>query len=301
MTRRILVAIPHFYRQGADQRYGSGSDQPQQRLNALVRCLAGLHQSLGSRHGVLEVANRRALPANDAIKTELDVVVCTTGAHHLMDRFKPVPGLYRHEVTEAEPMRLVYECHRVLREARGRYDYYAYMEDDLVIHDALFLEKLTAFNNEAGPRALLQPNRYEVALGRPFDKFYVDGDLSRDVVTRFVDFGDGEPIQRTTAAFGRTILFERTLNPHSGCFFLNAAQLETWLACSAVVEGRADFIGPLESAATLGLMQSFAVYKAASECAGYLEIEHGGTRFLSLVGRTISVDPGLGKGHEHTH
>ncbi|HSD34306.1 MAG TPA: hypothetical protein VLE26_02720, partial [Alphaproteobacteria bacterium] len=45
----------------------------------------------------------------------------------------------------------------------------------------------------------------------------------------------------------------------------------------------ASFIGPLESAATLALMRSFAVYKPALDCADFLEIEHQDDRFMRVL------------------
>jgi len=39
----------------------------------------------------------------------------------------------------------------------GQYDYYAYIEDDIVVTDALFLSKRHLFDQRFGPEALLQP------------------------------------------------------------------------------------------------------------------------------------------------
>jgi hypothetical protein len=287
--RRILIAIPHFYKQGDNASYGSGSAQPEIRFAALLRCLAGLHQTFGPKQGVLDIATRTAYPANQALWNTLDIVICTTGQSHLLQRFGHAPALFKHQPTSAEPMRLGYACHTVLREAAGRYDLYGYMEDDLVLHDPLFLDKLDAFRGYAGEGSVLQPNRFEVALGRPFDKLYIDGDLRRGLVEQFVNFADGAPEAVDMPVFGRTMRFARTLNPHSGCFFLTNQQLGAWANCPEVMRGDTSFVGPLESAATLGLMRAFAVYKPHAANAGLLEIEHCGTRFLSLVGQSIPV------------
>ncbi len=42
-------------------------------------------------------------------------------------------------------------------------------------------------------------------------------------------------------------------------------------------------IGPLESAATLGIMRSLKIYKPAPENANFLEVEHHGCRFIRLI------------------
>ena len=49
--------------------------------------------------------------------------------------------------------------------------------------------------------------------------------------------------------------------------------------------------GPLESAATLGIMRHFRVYKPARENAAFLEIEHLDRRYLGRVFNPTSGDP----------
>jgi hypothetical protein len=89
-------------------------------------------------------------PANESSAFELDVVVCTTGDHHLVERLGLPPGLFTHEPTNAEGPLLGFECHRVLRERLGAYDVYGYMEDDLGIGDSWFFAKLAWFTAWAG-------------------------------------------------------------------------------------------------------------------------------------------------------
>ncbi len=80
--------------------------------------------------------------------------------------------------------------------------------------------------------------------------------------------------------FGQSLVFQRVSNPHSGCFFLNAAQLARWMEQPDFAVPSTVFGGPLESAATLGIMRHFRVYKSARENAAFLEIEHLDPRYL---------------------
>ena len=41
-----------------------------------------------------------------------------------------------------------------------------------------------------------------------------------------------------------------------------------------------SFAGPLESAATLGIMKTFRIYKPANDNAGFFEILHTNNRYL---------------------
>ena len=61
--------------------------------------------------------------------------------------------------------------------------------------------------------------------------------------------------------------------------------METWSRQPHFLDRDTSFIGPLESAATLGIMRTFRVYKPAVESAGFLEIEHFGTSFLGELRR----------------
>ena len=81
------------------------------------------------------------------------------------------------------------------------------------------------------------------------------------------------------------LAFRRPTNPHSGCYFLNANQMASWAARGDFLDRDASWIGPLESAATLGVMKAFRVYKPSPENAAFLEVEHWGTGFIDQVRR----------------
>jgi hypothetical protein len=78
-------------------------------------------------------------------------------------------------------------------------------------------------------------------------------------------------------------VIERALNPHSGCFFLTAAQMKRWAESAHFLDRDTRFIGPLESAATLGIMRTFKVYKPARNSANFFEIEHRDDAFIRMV------------------
>jgi hypothetical protein len=178
-------------------------------------------------------------------------------------------------------MLLGFECHAALREGIGRYDLFAYLEDDLICRDPWFFAKLTWFGGHLGDQVLLQPNRYEVCSLGFVPKAYVDGDIARNLTSKYQNL---EQLPELSSSFlGTSIRFHRPPNPHSGCFFLNARQMAHWAAQRYFLDRDTGFIGPLESAATLGIMRTFRVYKPALENANFLEIEHYGTGFISQL------------------
>jgi hypothetical protein len=282
---RILVTIPHYYK-AADGAHGSSSASSLgRRIQALSEAILALHQLCGYRTCEIDIARKTAIPLPSTC--HVDIVVCTTGTNHLVPELPLPSGLFRHHATQAEPLMLGFECHAVLQEFLDRYDYYAFLEDDLVIHDPWFFEKLEQFNRFTAVQDLLQPNRYEISASGPFAKAYVDGDIRPQATSAFQDV----TVQPTLKGhiLGLPVQFRRPLNPHSGCFFLSQAQLEYWISQPHFLDRDVRFVSPLESAATLGIMKTFRIYKPDRVCANFLEIRHADHRFIQLIGRQVAV------------
>jgi hypothetical protein len=289
---RILVAIPHFFRRQATGRHGSTQRDPLPRIRALSACITGLRANLASEQVVIQLATRTAQTANRSLASEIDIAICTTGADHLVERLPLPRDWFRHVPTNAKPELLGYECHAVLRDGLDAYDYFAFLEDDLVVHDPTFVTKTAWFAQAAGEDAVLQPNRFEINPGRVPPKAYIDGDIVRRATLSLQDVDHLPEIK--LSAFGREIVFRRPLNPHAGCFLINRAQMRRWAAQPYFLDRSAAFVGPLESAATLGLMRTFRVYKPAVANAGFLEIEHAGQAFIGQIGSVVAFadEPG---------
>ncbi|HEV7223213.1 MAG TPA: hypothetical protein VGN42_10970 [Pirellulales bacterium] len=284
---KILFAIPHFYDPAGGGRYGSLSPDPRPRVQALSACLATLHHVFGQEQKQIDIARRVVVPANQAQRNEIEIVICTSGDRHLLAQL-PVPQqLYWHRPSTAEPMLLGFECQQVLREALGKFDYYCYLEDDLLLADPWFFFKLAWFNRLAGDGCLLQPHRYEMLGHVAARKVYIDGDLRPEVYSPFCDL-DALP-EIAGEALGVPVAFRPARNPHSGCYFLSAAQMAHWAAQPHFLDRDASFVGPLESAATLGVLRTFKIYKPAREQAAFLEIQHYGSQFLAQVGAQLPI------------
>jgi hypothetical protein len=283
---RILFAIPHYFTQNLAGNYGSERSAPEARVSAIRSCLASLRHNFSEAQGLLDGFQRQIHAANGDLAATVTIALCTTGDSHLIDH---LAGLgVDHVPTHADPRLLGFECHKVLRGGLGRYDYFAYIEDDLRIADPLFFTKLAWFSAQIGDAAVLQPNRFELVEEPASYKLYIDGNPHDRRFHAGLQRIDGE--RRVAApAFGRQVAFQRVDNPHSGCFFLNAAQFARWASEPDFAVPSTAFCGPLESAATLGIMRHFRVYKPARENAAFLEIEHLDLRYL---GRRLAVVAG---------
>lgn len=284
---RILVTIAHFFNPDSKGKHASQRKDPRPRLLALSQSLAALHQLFGKSQSIINIGQKLAFPANQMQANHLDIVICTTKDYHLLNLLRLPAHFYEHYPTKAEPLLLGFECQAVLRDCLGQYDYYCFLEDDLILHDPWFFIKLNWFTQQASDLCLLQPNRYEVSTHILNCKAYIDGDLAPRVTARFQNVNEQPELKGKI--LGMPITFRRAFNPHAGCYFLNANQMAYWASQSYFLDRDTSFVSPLESAATLGLMKTFRVYKTAPEHASFLEIQHFGTGFLNLIGEQIGL------------
>ena len=286
---KALFVIPHYFRPvGAapdGRAHGSVGRDPRPRVDALTACLTAIREVAGPRACVLSHTDRQARRLAGGVAA--DVVVCTAGDNHLLGSLDPSVGGWSHRATGADPPLLGYEGHAVLRDRLGGYDYYCYLEDDIVLSDPWLFRKLDWFRGQFGDARLLQPNRFETGPHPLVDKMYVDGDLPPEV-TAGLQAPAGPP-ELSAEVLGRPVVFRTTTNPHAGCFFLNADQMERWAGTPYFLDRSAAFVGALESAATLGIMRTFGVYKPAAENADFFEVRHHGTAYLGMIAPGVEV------------
>ncbi|NVO13809.1 MAG: hypothetical protein HXX10_07215 [Rhodoplanes sp.] len=278
---RILVVIAHYFKHdsSADLTSGLGSGRaPFAKIAALNAQLVALHRYFGPRRASLDPDDPqgRGKPAD-----RLDIVVVTKRDANLVDFIGLDASAYTVEHAEVEPMMLAFEAQRIMRERAGGYDLYAYMEDDLIVDDPAFFDKIAWFAQTFGPQAMLLPIRYEMGWTGTPAKVSISVRLSRDGVA---PFRRPELAPSVTGTWnGRAQTFRLPGNPHAGCFAVTDAQLALWMARPSFYDRDASWCDPLVSAATLAPGKVFGLYMPAEPDPWFLEIEHYGTRYASIV------------------
>jgi hypothetical protein len=272
--KRLLFVIPHFYRHDPSSALGSKREAQEVRANAIARTVTRLHETFGPSAMV-----RPELRAPAATRHQVDVVIVTTGPDHVLDAVGPVQLLVHHEQTDVPPLDLPFAAHRVLAQEIDRYDAFGYLEDDIVVHDPFLFDKQEWFCSVAGHDSLLMPSRYEASGGA---KVYPDADLPA-VSLEELALPSG-PQTVTARWMGIDLTFVRPSNPHAGCFYVDAAQMERLTRHPLFGVPNRAFVGPLETAATAAVTETFRVYKAVSPHTDFLEVEHQGSHFLSTWG-----------------
>ena len=278
---RALVVFAHYFKAEANAEYSSTNERRRgARRESIARTLLAWRAHF-TETASLNVEHRK-LELNAPAIEEVDLAVVVNGDDHLLDdALLTRLNVQKFTFALEQPRLLPFMAHRIMSDLKSRYDWFVYSEEDLLIHDADLFAKLTAFQHNFGPRRVLQPNRYEINAAALRPKTYIDGDLRFALMSRLlamVDETEPSLVQRESGGGPR---FDRAQNPHSGFFALSAEQFHFWTQQKHFADMDCSFISPLESAATLGLLKTFSVYKP-SRPMHYLEIEHLDTKFSNL-------------------
>jgi hypothetical protein len=287
---RILFVICHYF--GAksatdDASIFSSQLDPLARIAAVNASMVSLHRHFGPRRHGVDASAR--LPEDRTPERRLDIVVLQVPGKGLLDGIGIDPSCYTVEYFDGPPLMLCFEAQRVLRERVGGYDCYAVIEDDIVIHDPLFFDKLCWFERLFGVRSLLQPLRYEMAQSGTPAIVVADPVLSAANLTPF-----RRPDQKEHLVadwHGRRQTFVVPDNPHASGYFVSDAQLRHWIGTPWFYDRDASWIGPIESAMSLSLGRAFDLYRAADPDPFFLCVEHYGTRYARATA-PIGVDYG---------
>jgi hypothetical protein len=278
---RALVVFAHYFKAESKSTYSStNAAQREARRESIARVLLAWRAQFGETAS-LNVEHKK-LELNPPALDTLDMAVVVNGDDHLLDdAMLNRLGVEKLSVSLDQPRMLPFMAQRIMEQRKARYDWFVYSEEDVLPHDASFFGKLGAFQKNFGARRVLQPNRYEVNAAALRAKTYIDGDLRIGLMSRlfsFVPETENLLVQRDASG---VLKFARAMNPHSGFFALSAEQFEMWSSAKHFLDMDCSFISPLESAATLGLLKTFSVYKPVLPMH-HLEIEHLDTKFSNM-------------------
>ena len=288
----VRVAIPHFCRiaEADGEGYGYGSSRPDAalfRVAALSRCLGGvLSLARGLDEEILGIAEANVLQAPRvecsafrAAGIVIDCHVFVCGDDYLADALLAFE--YRvtvHQVDLEDPRRLPFAARDFLLndDAAGTADLSLYLEDDLVIQDRLYLDKMLWFLRETKHQFALMPHRYELTGNHLSPRLFVDGPVN---IAALPDHQKpAEQVASGQFDGGPVVHFDVASNPHSGSFCCSALQRQQLLLLGVADEG---FIGPLETVATFTVLQHLPVMKPTWLNRDFLLVEHAHPSFLA--------------------
>jgi hypothetical protein len=271
---RLVFAIAHYWSEDSST-LGARRSTAEQRATMLRRVIATLHETFGGA--------RKVSPGVDVgfgpERTIKVLVVTTDDGSHLIDRLAAVRPLFSHVERHIEDPRLLpFECRSVLAEHLGEFDEYAALEDDIIVADPMFFDKLHWFRAHAGSDAVLMPNRFERLDGL---KAYIDPVLSPQETASFQDLGAAREIRLSWTSVGEVVL-RQVDNPHASCWFVSAEQMARWSQHPGFATPSDEFISPLESAMCPAVGGPFRLYKPVAPRPDYLEVEHVNHAYLEM-------------------
>ena len=294
----VRVVIPHYFQElkageQIEVGEGFGCRQPgarQRRSIAFQQCLLGLINLRRSRQQLIldlvsaqpESFDMRAHAGLDEeISIEIVVVIhsqqtCLDAvllSNHQYLRVLPCPSV--------DPQALGLSARDYLIHHPDPADLNLYIEDDLVVHDYLFLDKLLGLAVATEYESVLMPHRYELLpVSHRSSKLLVDGHIEFEGACEWHVPEAGVFFNRFLG--GQMISFDRPANPHAGFFGLSKYQLESIAHQELPLTG---FVGPLETAATLTPGSFFQIFKTSLSDASFFWIEHAFPSFLGYSRR----------------
>jgi hypothetical protein len=277
---RVLLVIPHFFKAIEKSPHSSNHlGQLEHRKKSLDKLLMSWRAQY-CETATINIPDKNFHIQRSLIQT-LDIVILTNGSNHLLD--KSTLDLYQCRQVNVEcvnPKMLPFGSYQIFKRELEAYDWFVYSEDDLLLTDSLFFIKQKIFQDEFGFKRLLQPNRFELNVRGPRFKTYIDGDQSDIFFNSSIkDLPDQDLLFQNLNSY--QMKYRRARNPHSGFFCLSKEQLTYWISKDYFLNLDCSFVSPLESAATLGILRTFSIYKPESN-RGFLEIEHLDDKFSSL-------------------
>jgi hypothetical protein len=283
---RILLAIAHFFRAEEGSNHSSTDAHRRDQRAIAIRSVI---DSWRGHYGAVSSINvwQKKFEPMAGVADQLDIIVLVNGENHLLDaEYCRSRGVRLYDAKLDNPRMLGFTAHKLFADARNIYDVFAFSEDDLRPTGGDLVPRILAFQDDFGWRRVLFPNRFEWNQRGPALKTYIDGMLRPGLLAPFeTTLPDERFVKGRQGA--RPLSFQRATNPHCGFFALTAEQLAHWVAQPHFGDQDCSFISPLESAATLGILKTFPIYKPFGRNMGWLEIEHLDTRFsgMNLPGR----------------
>ena len=287
----MRAVIPHYFAEAEapvrEIGAGFGSRHPGSRLPrsiALSRCLHGL-LNLRRSNQDLQLDFRSATgvataSAEDLFDIRVEVVVVVHQDACLLDVIVPlVPQVRVLKLDLEDPRNLGLAARDWLIDHPAPADLNLYLEDDLVIQDPLFADKILWMAQRSNHQCVLMPHRYE--LTRRLDlppRLLIDGTIDHEEFAAWHRPSPGVAVGEFRGQQG--LQFDCPSNPHAGCFGISRQQLSVLKEMQLPREG---FVGPLETAATYTVGCAFTLLKPALADRRFLMIEHGHPSYLGYL------------------
>ena len=272
---KVLLTIPHVFAPKEGSLYSSQTEAKRAiKQEALRRATIEnlnrhsqrhwIHASLGKAKPVVT----REQSTSDGV--DLTIQLYTPPSASLADTLPMDPNLQLIDPGVDDFTQVPKVSSRCALELAEHYDIVGYMEDDLLIEDPNFFEKLHYLHRTVPDIFAFLPHRCEHIPGNGDVILSGDPDGGRNDLF----WATGETIEVPWPTTNKK--FYRATNPHSGCFFLSQKQALRVRAFWEEMQWSSDFVlsGPLEQAGSGLLLPVLKLMKPVVEHYRFLMIRH---------------------------
>ena len=272
---KILLCIPHVFSPKTGSLYSSQTEAKRNtKQKALCEATIGnlsrlsqehfIHASLGKGQPVV------TRPLKTAMGVEITIQIFTQKNQNLVASLNSDPRIDIKEHSLDDPRDIPLVASRALLEQSNDYDLVGYMEDDLLIEDTEFFDKIRFLNAQHGDQYVFLPHRCETIPN--LGDVILSGDPDGGRKDLFWD--TGEALNINWPLGDKT--FYRATNPHSGCYFLTRSQAQHALNHWVQQNWKPQFVlsGPLEQAGSGLLLPIFKMMKPIPSDYRFLMIRH---------------------------
>lgn len=275
--RRKLKLMLFYQRMGVIQLFNDTSQSPTYRPKVLVMIphIVSPEEASDRQKGAAKITRLEKAIAgllNSFAHCDLEIWIQTLPGQNVV-RFLPEyqqRRIYVEEQQTCEPLYVPYSIQdKFMARKSEPFDWFLFMEDDIVIHDSSFLDKLILFNQHCPEsNGILYPNRYEMLEGT---KRYIDLTINEDMAW-----------DRLSVFEINGVKYAECQNSHAALYCLTAKQLDYWSRCDRDWRNLDFMVGPLECAGTFSLLESFIIYKPHPQNLHSFEVEHYDTKYSKL-------------------
>jgi len=243
---KILAVIAHVV--------PDPKNAPAEKTDRLVACLDGLLRSLDAFHFKIVILTKSSYSMHENLP------------EYLKERIE----IYYSD--QQDPMYVEYDAYDVFKMHISEYDYFMFLEDDIVLNDSCLVEKLKKFNIISPKKDyVLLPHRFEYYNGF---KSYFDQCAMSKTGFKANSYSEHLRIISEDATF---TIFE---NSHSAFYCLNKEQMMLWIDSGYKWKNKIVAVGKLESAATFCMYENFEFFKPHPDNMFYFEVQHYGNKHI---------------------
>lgn len=272
---KCLIAIPHIFQPQVGSPYSS---QNETKRNLKTEALRISTIDNLNRHSMCHWIHA-SLGKNKPIRTrkikkiggvELEIQVYTKTEASLASTLEYNDKLKIFNVENCSNIEIAAFASQKLLEQYRDYDILGYMEDDILIEDPEFFQKIKYFHENLQSEYTVIPHRCEHIRG--VGDVILSGDPDGGRPDLFWDTKESIKIDWPTG----TKEVYRATNPHSGCFFISKQQAQRIYNHWNNREWKSAFVlsGPLEQAASGRLLELLKIMKPRPEDYQFFMVRH---------------------------